>query len=619
MNEIALSLIHSKTLLTMQKIALTFFCLCFSLQFNYSYAQSSQEKHSIYFETAQFSLDENSQLILTELAQNLKEYADYSIDIQAHTDDQGDTEYNNRLANNRANAVRNFLLSDGITVDNLTASAFGENNPAFDNKEEEGRRLNRRVDVYVKTLASADFTEIQNQWQKDLEQSFSVDAQEKSQIVGKDGTKLWLEANTFVFKDGTIPTGKIDLRLTECYSFGNMLLADLTTTSGDKLLQTGGMMKIEAYTNGEELVIAQGKSIQVAAPTKAFDKDMQLFYGKEHPVNERLEDWQLAGNAITASMDMNADKATIRTFGDRDINPLFKAPRHPAKPTPMIYTVDSTFMPKKPVKPAAKRFRPVTFPDTMSVYTKKQKGDFFTSKSKLAKERQAKVEKIMARYEKRLIRLEYNKEAYAKSLLKYERDTSGYDAKLEEWNKEIKTKEAKFYASENYKSLSKARQDWYKKDLLRYKKEMVAYKEMKKKRAAALEKELEQKENLTKEEMNYYFFQVNVAGWINCDKFSRNTDRELLVVNENKKTTESAVYAVFPDMNSIIRLNRNEFGEINKQSFPRGEKVTIVGWQVQNGQPMMAKSETVIGNNKSVNLSYRKVRLQELRETLAGI
>jgi len=597
----------------MQKIALTLFCLFLSLQFNSAFAQSNQEKHSIYFATAEYSLDENSKSILKELALQLQNYADYSIDIQAHTDDQGNTEYNSKLAKNRANAVQNYLVKQGIIVDNLTAASFGEDNPLFDNKEENGRRLNRRVDIYVETLASADFSEIQQQWQNDLEQSFSLNGEKRTQIFGKDGTKLWLEPNTFVHKNGKIPTEEIDLRLTECYSFGNMLLADLTTTSGDKILQTGGMLKIEAFADGQELVIAEGKNIQTAVPTREFDKDMQLFYGEKHSdENDRLEDWQLADNAISASLPAN--------FGiRRDRDTPYMGPGRPAKPTAITYTVDSTFMPKKPVKPAAKRFREVKFPDTMSVYTQKVKGGIFANKSKVAEERKAKIDKIMTRYEKRLARLAYNKEAYAKSLVKYEKDILAYPAKLEEWKKEQKAKEAKFYNSENYKSLTIAREKWYQKDLARYKKARADHKLLQKKRAEDFEKELEQKGNITADAMNYYFFQINQAGWINCDKFSGNMERELLVVNENRQTKESAVYAVFPSSNSIIRLNRNELGKINRQNFPRGEKVLVVGWQVENGQPMMAKAETVIGNKNFVNLNYRKVRLQELRETLAGI
>jgi len=220
-----------------------------------------------------------------------------------------------------------------------------------------------------------------------------------------------------------------------------MLLADLTTTSGDKMLQTGGMMKIEAFVNGEELVVAEGKKIQTAVPTSEFDKDMQLFYGEEHPENDRLEDWQLAGNAISASMD---DNFATR----RNIDTPYMGPKRPAKPTAIIYTVDSTFMPKKPIKPANKRFRPVKFPDTMAIYTQKIKSGLFTNKNKIAEERRIKIDKIMSRYEKRLARLEYNKEAYAKSLLKFEKDLLEYPAKLEEWNKEMKVKEAKFYNSE---------------------------------------------------------------------------------------------------------------------------------------------------------------------------
>ena len=357
-------------------------------------------------------------------------------------------------------------------------------------------------------------------------------------------------------------------------------------------------------------MIAEGKSIQAATPTKEFDKDMQLFYGEEHPENDRLEDWQLTSNAITASAQIDITKPRFTPY---------IGPKRPAKPTAIIYTVDSTFMPKKPVKPEVRKFRPVPFPDTMSVYAQKGKNGIFTSKSRLAEERKAKIAKIMSRYEKRLARLEYNKEAYAESLVRYEKDVLNYPTKLEEWSKEVKVKEAKFYNSQNYKSLSIAREKWYQKDLERYKKARAAHKEMKKKQAEDFERELEQKGTISAMEMNYYFYQINQTGWINCDKFNKNNDREPLFVHESSQTKESAVYAIFPEMNSIIRLNRNQSGSISEQSFPKGEKVMVFAWQVRNGQPMMAKAETVMGNKNAVNLNYRKVRLQELKEALAGI
>ncbi len=71
------------------------------------------------------------------------------IDVIGHTDSKGSAEYNQGLSERRATAVKDYMVSEGIDRGIIDASGEGESNPVADNSTDEGRALNRRVDVHV--------------------------------------------------------------------------------------------------------------------------------------------------------------------------------------------------------------------------------------------------------------------------------------------------------------------------------------------------------------------------------------------------------------------------------------------------------------------------------------
>ena len=73
------------------------------------------------------------------------------IDIIGHTDSIGSDAYNMRLSERRAMAVRNFLVSEGVNSSIIGVSGMGERQPVASNDTDEGRALNRRVEVLVGT------------------------------------------------------------------------------------------------------------------------------------------------------------------------------------------------------------------------------------------------------------------------------------------------------------------------------------------------------------------------------------------------------------------------------------------------------------------------------------
>ena len=102
----------------------------------------------ILFATGKADLNASSQSSITEIAKVLKENSDMDIAIIGHTDSTGSDAVNNPLSVNRAKSVQNSLKQQGVT--NIKrVEGQGSKNPVADNSTEDGRKLNRRVEVYM--------------------------------------------------------------------------------------------------------------------------------------------------------------------------------------------------------------------------------------------------------------------------------------------------------------------------------------------------------------------------------------------------------------------------------------------------------------------------------------
>lgn len=90
-----------------------------------------------------------AQVNLSELARSLKKYPGSDLLIVGHTDNVGSEAYNQGLSERRASAASNYLVSQGVKPTRLSTRGMGELEPVATNDTEEGRRLNRRVEVAI--------------------------------------------------------------------------------------------------------------------------------------------------------------------------------------------------------------------------------------------------------------------------------------------------------------------------------------------------------------------------------------------------------------------------------------------------------------------------------------
>ncbi len=103
--------------------------------------------YGVHFESNKSVLTSDSKTILDQVAASLIERPDVKVEIGGHTDSQGSDAHNLKLSNARADAVMQYLISKGVKAGNLTAKGYGETQPIADNKTEEGRAKNRRVEL----------------------------------------------------------------------------------------------------------------------------------------------------------------------------------------------------------------------------------------------------------------------------------------------------------------------------------------------------------------------------------------------------------------------------------------------------------------------------------------
>ncbi len=107
----------------------------------------------VHFDVDKSTIRPESEKILTDSADVLKEEADLAVFVDGYTDSTGTKVHNLGLSKRRSAAVKTWLEEHGIEGSRLASRGFGEDNPVGDNKTEEGKQANRRVELVKMTDA----------------------------------------------------------------------------------------------------------------------------------------------------------------------------------------------------------------------------------------------------------------------------------------------------------------------------------------------------------------------------------------------------------------------------------------------------------------------------------
>jgi len=102
--------------------------------------------HGILFDTGKAVIKPQSMGVINAIAKLLKENPEVKLEIDGHTDTDGNAQLNSKLSQDRADAVKNQLVSMGIDAGRLTTKGFGPTKPIDNNTTPEGKANNRRVE-----------------------------------------------------------------------------------------------------------------------------------------------------------------------------------------------------------------------------------------------------------------------------------------------------------------------------------------------------------------------------------------------------------------------------------------------------------------------------------------
>lgn len=254
---------------------LTLFCLLHSL---FLCAQK-QQKHIVYFESAEYNISPPEAITLDSILNLLDPSMAYIVEVTGHTDSIGGVKYNQVLSKKRANAIQEYINQSDILFD-ISVMWKAHFKPAQSNLTTEGLARNRRVEI--------SFTEVIPQkdiWDMPV-QEFKLSASKAYRLQTKNGCRLTIRPGSFkVNKDDTVY-----VLVTE-YNDPSDFLAGSLPMSFNKgreefMYQSEQMMKIEAIVNDQAVELVQ--MIGLECPDVEVSDGLRLykFQGKKEPFIE---------------------------------------------------------------------------------------------------------------------------------------------------------------------------------------------------------------------------------------------------------------------------------------------------------------------------------------------
>jgi hypothetical protein len=158
--------------------------------------KESFDLYGLRFGSDQSTIPADSQSLLDDIATTLKNFPDWRLRIVGHTDATADPQHNETLSLERSNAIKAALVGRGIDEQRLAVFGAGERRPVADNSTEEGRALNRRVELvrYTDSAEAKQLLKAMSDYQA-AQTAISFDYNATLEVVTNDKQKLGLASS----------------------------------------------------------------------------------------------------------------------------------------------------------------------------------------------------------------------------------------------------------------------------------------------------------------------------------------------------------------------------------------------------------------------------------------
>lgn len=578
---------------------------------------------TIYFSHDDYELTREGIATLEDLLHTLSAYTEYTVTITGHTDQDGDDDYNLALSKKRAETAREYLLQRGIHEAATQVHYLGESAPAGEGSKSKNRRVSVQATAYQYTTVG----ELVTQLQVDNLQEHTIHKGEATTIVLDGGTEVVVPANAFCHLDGSpLASGPVVVKCKEALEYVDMVDQQLFTQTADAILETGGMIYVEASQDGMPLRLQDGQSIELRLPEQKLVDGMEVFYGVEH---EGATLWEAAGTKVTAKKE--------ELFVKVDLSPLLE------------YAFEDTTNVDLRIGDMAPYPRPlrVAYPPNKASYSEEK-----------YKEVYQKYVDVMEAHEKDKLDLPqrqkaWHEEAYRRTELLYKHKTqymrSSFTKRLHYAMQIIKERQHTVSHHKLVGLLSSILDD---------KVDRIAYNERESRNEifrgavadiiehrsihfprfehingrflfkdlsgilSEIEKELRSKKfemgYVESGEMGQYIMQTSNLGWINCDRFRDWPEEERMDFALGRRQADQQYFLVFKDMKSLIRPARLR-DQVLFQNMPKGEAVRLVTLYVEAENVQAAYHDFVIGEASPITLDFRETDAATVRKLFTDI
>lgn len=576
--------------------------------FIFGQTETIQLDASVFFASASHEPDAEELAKLNEFAGQLTSYADYTLKIEAFTDEQGTDAYNAALANRRAAAIAKALALRSVVATTTEVLTFGEQLARKNTTDDAERRTDRRVDLVATVVRWTDARAAIAAARADQLQTLTIDDPTIRQTIsGNQGGVFMLEPNSLVRADGTPASGPVAIELVEAYDLADMVVAGLTTTAAGKRLATGGMVNITATdAEGRALQLREGISLTASIPTDDFNERMRIFSGAEHNAEGAPTDWALTETGVAPTAEaffavnrQPLDIANFRISAEKSVGQRLAVWRR------------NNPEPKKPemLRPRGMRSAPGEIDLTKIEYKPKGLKRLFMSESRREKETAKVREKAEKHYARRVSQYD-NSMAYNATLSEINAERQAkYDAEVEAWNAAFE--QAKMGMMDEATRILYAAA----------KKRIADYEAARAARIAALGEELAATNDLSGRgsDVSRYFFAVTNLGWTNVDIYTQDEEPMQVMASLPGSTRDASVILVPTDRRSVIAFTPDTDGNWIRNGIPRGVGYHVIAYEVLNGQLMLAHRFVTAADETVTELAYQPVGVTELKAKLAGI
>lgn len=435
---------------------------------------------------------------------------------------------------------------------------------------------------------------------KPLKATFEISANEASVIRGKEGTVIYIPANSFEFENGRKPKGKISIELKECYTNASIIGQGLHTRSPGDILASGGMIHIAAQADGKNLVITDGSALQVGFPKSNSDAEMDLFYSVKAPTGATtwVPDYKMF------ELDQVSESESSNMEGEAP-------PNYPIEMTNNEYRHDLTLVLGSGDIMEAKI---VGYNGTIFDYI----NDQATVSDSFAKRFYTNNWRVHLEF-----KLNENGKMYG---YRPEKPDPYLDDEVTNHIPEAVQQAQKYFNSIppiDFKTLYGGYQkdkyyalgimgsrsiDWQKF------KEKFRDKFQKSRNDASVK--------INQFELDNYVFAVTKLGWINCDRFLNIPDGQKTdYVVYSAENSEQKIRLIFENTEGerTIMNGETKHGKTIFKAVPIGQQITVIGIGLKKGNPTLAKSKTKISTSSFTLSNYKEMDIAELERELNQI